>query len=149
MLQAENEASLRQEQIRQLSAMLKGLDGSYIDNRNGTVTDRRTGLIWSVFQIGPGGSPCVSLGEALRHVKQLEIAGYRNWRIPSVEELQAILQNEPVFPADRTHFFWTSERFWHGWNEMSFVFSPSNQSEWKKESAGVEQCGSVLAVRNP
>ena len=92
---------------------------------------------------------CVNHGEALRYVKQLEIAGHRNWRIPGVDELQTLLQNEPPFPADRTHFFWTSERFWHGWNEMSFVFSPDNHSQWKKASAGVEECGSVLAVRNP
>ena len=149
MLQAKSEASMRQAKINQLSEMLKGLEGCYIDNSNGTVTDRRTGLMWFVFHTSPDGKPCLNHSDTVQYVKELEIAGYRNWRIPSVEELQVILQSQPMFPADRSHFFWTSERFWHGWNEMSFVFSSDNHSQWKKASAGVEECGSVLAVRNP
>ncbi|WP_373498799.1 DUF1566 domain-containing protein [Desulfococcus sp.] len=149
LLQEKSDASRRQEKMHQLSGMLKNLGGFFIDNNNGTVTDKRTGLMWSIFHASLAGNSCVNHREALQYVNRLGTAGYRDWRVPSVEELQVILQTRPLFPADRSTFFWTSELFWHGWNEMAFIFSPHNNTEWKKESGRVEKCGSVLAVRNP
>ena len=127
--------------MHQLSGMLKNLGGFFIDNNNGTVTDKRTGLMWSIFHASLAGNSCVNHREALQYVNRLGTAGYRDWRVPSVEELQVILQTRPLFPADRSTFFWTSELFWHGWNEMAFIFSPHNNTEWKKESVGWKSAG--------
>ena len=148
-LQEKTAASRRQEKVLRMSTMLKGLGESFFDNNNGTVTDKRTGLMWSIFDANLVGNHCVNHRDAIQYVNQLGTAGCRDWRIPSVEELQIILQSRPLFPADRSTFFWTAELFWHGWNEMAFIFVPYNDTEWKKESARVEKCGSVLAVRNP
>ena len=137
----------RQEEAHRISSMLKDIGGSFIDNNNGTVTDKRTGLTWCISDAYLTGNKCVNHREALQYVSRLRTGGYGDWRIPSVEELQAILQTQPRFPASRSNFFWTSEMFWHGWNKMAYIFTPYKTVEWKKESARVEKCGSVLAVR--
>jgi outer membrane protein assembly factor BamD (BamD/ComL family) len=138
----------RQEEEHRISSMLKRLGSPFIDHDNGTVTDERTGLMWCIFDAYLVENHCVDHRDAHRYVRRLGTGGYRDWRMPSVEELQMLLQNRPQFPASRSTFFWTSELFWHGWNEMAYIFSPSVNAEWTKESAGVEKCGSVLAVRN-
>ena len=137
----------RQEEVDRISSMLKSIDGSFIDNSNGTVTDKRTGLTWCIADAYLTVNKCVNHREALQYVSRLRTGGYGDWRIPSVEELQVILQTQPRFPANRSNFFWTSEIFWHGWNKMAYIFTPYQSVEWKKDSARVEKCGSVLPVR--
>ena len=63
---------------------------SFIDNNDGTVTDRATGLMW---QKG-GSSKSLDNKGAKKYVKQLNkqrFAGYRDWRMPTAEELASIL----------------------------------------------------------
>ena len=137
----------RQEEVHRISSMLKIIGGSFIDNNNGTVTDKRTGLTWCISDAYLTVNKCVNHREALQYVSRLRTGGYGDWRIPSVEELQVILQTQPRFPASRSNFFWTSDIFWHGWNKMAYIFTPYQSVEWKKDSARVEKCGSVLPVR--
>lgn len=103
----------------------------YLDNGNGTVTDKRTGLLWMRASMGQrwNGAGCdyeakeYTLSEALEAVKQLNLSpahncGYYDWRVPSVEELSSIREpgNIPVidtkaFPNTPNGRFWTtSER---------------------------------------
>ncbi len=138
----------RQEEEKRISHMLKRLSGSFVDHHNGTVTDKRTGLMWCTFDASLAENRCFDHRDALRYVRRLGTGGYRDWRIPSPEELQQILETPPLFPASRSTFFWTSELFWHGWNEMAYILRPAAGAAWQKEPAEVEQCGSVLAVRN-
>jgi hypothetical protein len=140
-------AVLKSEEKHRISQWLRSAGISFIDNKNGTATDRRTGLTWCLFDTTDTGNQCITHREALQYVKNLNAGGYNDWRIPSVEELQIILQAQTPFPVNRTHFFWTSELFWHGWNKMAYVFTPDSTLKWKKESKKIENCGSVLAVR--
>ena len=60
-----------------------------IDNNDGTVTDKTTGLMWE-----KSGSSRFSNRRAKDYVKQLNkrrFAGYSGWRVPTVEELASLL----------------------------------------------------------
>jgi hypothetical protein len=85
----------------------------FVDNGDGTVTDRVTGLMWQ-----KRGSPSeVAFGGASEYVKALKaerFAGYTNWRLPTVEELCSLLepiQNNRGLHID-TVFSETSYAYW-------------------------------------
>ena len=65
------------------------------DNRDGTVTDRATGLMWQ-----KGGSlKSLDNSGAKRYLKQLKkqgFAGYSDWRIPTVEEMASLLARSRI-----------------------------------------------------
>ncbi len=59
----------------------------FVDNGDGTITDRATGLMWQQADNGEA----MGWGEALDYAFDLEHAGYRDWRLPNAKELQSIL----------------------------------------------------------
>ncbi len=59
----------------------------FIDNGDGTVTDRSTGLMWAKSDSGRA----MNWQEALAYAESLEIAGHSDWRLPGVKELQYIV----------------------------------------------------------
>ena len=60
---------------------------SYTDNNNGTVTDNVTGLMWSRSVDGQK----LSLSEAIQKAKDLNLAGYSDWRVPTIKELYSLI----------------------------------------------------------
>ena len=104
----------------------------FVDNGDGTITDKATGLMWE-----KGGSPTArSLKRAKFYVKKLNkvrFAGYSDWRLPTIEELASLVQKKeinglhanPVFNKKQTTC-WSSDegpvyvglqsgvtQFWH------------------------------------
>ena len=77
-----------------------GVSQSYTDNKNGTVTDTITGLLWQQTD-----SPSsLTWAEGLAACQGLGLGGYADWRMPSRKELLSIvnIQNyqhtvDPVF----------------------------------------------------
>jgi serine/threonine protein kinase/cold shock CspA family protein len=69
------------------------LENQYIDNSDGTVTDYATGLMWQ-----QSGSKNVMVYEDVgSYVRSLNITkpgGYRGWRLPTVEELVSLLDDD-------------------------------------------------------
>lgn len=59
----------------------------FIDNGDGTVTDRTTALMWMKEDSKKG----MSWEEALAYCESLELAGYTDWRLPNAKELQSIV----------------------------------------------------------
>jgi ribonuclease BN (tRNA processing enzyme) len=57
------------------------------NNHDGTVTDRATGLIWQTADSGKG----MDWKDALAYAENLTLAGEDDWRLPSVKELQSIV----------------------------------------------------------
>jgi hypothetical protein len=57
------------------------------DNGDGTITDTATGLMWQQDDDGIGRD----WPSALAYAEDLELAGYRDWRLPNIKELQSIL----------------------------------------------------------
>ena len=66
------------------------------DNGDGTVTDKATGLMWmkidsGKLQAGKNKDGKLNWQEALDWAENLEYAGYSDWRLPNVKELQSIV----------------------------------------------------------
>jgi hypothetical protein len=59
----------------------------FADNGNGTITDRATGLMWMQNDNGSA----VSWENALGYAENFSFAGYSDWRLPDVKELQGIV----------------------------------------------------------
>ncbi|MBK8780744.1 MAG: DUF1566 domain-containing protein [Anaerolineales bacterium] len=60
---------------------------AFADNGNGTVTDNATGLTWMQGDSGTG----MNWESALNYCEAYSAAGSDDWRLPSVKELQSIL----------------------------------------------------------
>jgi len=66
------------------------------DNGNGTVTDRATSLMWmkvdsGKLKAGKNKDGKLNWQEALAWAENLEYAGYSDWRLPNIKELQSIV----------------------------------------------------------
>jgi len=58
----------------------------YLDNGDATVTDLVTGLMWQQA-VGPK----VTYAEAVAGAKTFNLAGYSDWRLPSIKELYSLI----------------------------------------------------------
>ncbi len=105
---------------------------SYTDNGDGTITDNNTGLMWEKKVAGGGCLHCVNLtprwsvpgGSMVTIWDWLDdvnaeggtgFAGYNDWRIPNVKELQSIVDYErsnpsidPFFDPTAASDYWSS-----------------------------------------
>lgn len=64
-----------------------GVQASYTDNGDGTVSDNNTGLMW---QQNPGEK--MTWDEAHDMMNDFSLAGYDDWRIPTIKELYSLIQ---------------------------------------------------------
>ncbi len=64
-----------------------GVQRNYTDNGNGTVTDNNTGLMW---QKTPGAK--MTHEEAEAGAAGFNLAGYTDWRLPTIKELYSLIQ---------------------------------------------------------
>ncbi len=62
-------------------------ENKFVDNKNGTITDKSSGLMWSKEDSREG----MDWNEALSYAKNARIAGYSDWRLPTAQELQYIV----------------------------------------------------------
>jgi hypothetical protein len=86
------------------------------DNGDGTVTDRWEGLTWAKAD---SGRP-LTVNEADRYCRGLELAGKKGWRLPTFFELHQALyigleKDHPGLGLDRrvALFEWSGEAYWN------------------------------------
>ena len=75
-----------------------------LDNKDGTVTDRSTGLIWQQKDDGTKRS----WQKALAYCENLELPAQnsqKDWRLPNIKELSTIIDRSSNNPAINTTFF--------------------------------------------
>jgi hypothetical protein len=77
-------------------AQHQGPSPSYTDNGDGTVTDNVTGLMWqqSPDRNGDGRITIddkLTAGEAVEGADTFDLAGYDDWRLPSIKELYSLI----------------------------------------------------------
>ncbi len=59
----------------------------FVDNGDGTITDNATALMWTQADSGEG----MDWEAALAYAESFTYAGYEDWRLPNVKELQSIV----------------------------------------------------------
>ena len=96
--------------------------GNFTDNKDGTVSDSATGLMWQQAEGGSyqwggitnvGSNPLV---EALTYCTGLSLGGHSDWRLPNIKELASIMDyaqsnpaiNTTFFPNASANFYWSS-----------------------------------------
>ena len=109
----------------------------FVDNEDGTVTDNATGLMWQQSDDGN----TYDWEEAMSYCENLNLAGYSDWRLPNVKELQSIVDYtrspqatgtaaiDPIFGITEINdpdgnpghypFFWSSTSHLDGANPYS------------------------------
>lgn len=95
----------------------------FADNGDGTVTDSKSGLMWAKCAEGLSGSGCTigsadgyTWQEALDMAAGKSLAGYDDWRLPNINELHSIVEeqcgdpaiNLAVFPNTPSSVFWSA-----------------------------------------
>lgn len=95
----------------------------FADNDDGTVTDGKTGLMWAKCVEGLSAAGCTAgtaagytWQDALNLAAGKNLAGYGDWRLPNIKELQSIVErqcNSPainlaVFPNTPNSDFWST-----------------------------------------
>ena len=100
------------------------------DNKDGTITDFNTGLMWKKDE-----SPEMSLIQALKYCEDLTLAGYNDWHMPNIKEIATLIDlsfkdstwfHKEFFPDVKTTplgFYWSSSTFaaTFGWG-VNFQF---------------------------
>jgi hypothetical protein len=96
------------------------VEGRFVDNGDGTVTDNCTGLMWqkdTADTNGDGqidGDDRLPWCDGLAYCQNLTFAGHDDWRLPNIRELESIVDygrsgpaTDPVFGAVSS-FHWSS-----------------------------------------
>jgi hypothetical protein len=73
----------------------------FIDNNDGTITDKTSGLMWSKND----SKKAMTWKEALAYAQNSKLAGYNDWRLPNVKELQSIVDYSGIYPAINKYYF--------------------------------------------
>lgn len=104
-------------------------NNNFIDNNDGTITDTETGLMWTQNDSGV----LLDWENALLAAETLSLAGYTDWRLPSVKELQSIVDYSGLFPAIDTLFSCTpivneagDDDYGYYWSNTSALFQENN-----------------------
>ena len=137
-------------ETEKIVALLKETGGRFVDNKDGTVTDTKTGLMWCIVDSLLELQGCLDHDSAVKYVKDLKTGGHQDWRLPSEIELASIYKNEPFFPQRQADWYWTSRtyaRYSDGWQKMVHIVSTKREADWAKEKIDSRECGAVHAVR--
>lgn len=98
-------------------------ENRFLDNKDGTVKDTQTGLVWAREDSWQSESKWVTWDEAVehaRHLCRLNLGGLDNWRLPSPEEARTLyvssetnldkygkeIHLHPLFPSGSQAWFW-------------------------------------------
>jgi hypothetical protein len=82
----------------------------YTDNGNGTIIDHFTGLMWQKIP----SNDTISWEKALQYAENLSLAGFTDWRLPNIKELNSINDELKNAPSINSNFFTgvKSGRYW-------------------------------------
>jgi len=96
------------------------------DNDDGTVTDNQTGLMWLK---NAGLVSQRDWDRAINFCEGLKIAGYNDWRLPTVKELFSLVDPSQYRPALPEGHPFTNVQSSGYWSSSTYAFSTS--SAWR------------------
>lgn len=72
----------------------KKAESRFVDNGDGTITDNKTNLMWQKEDDGQ----TRTFKESEAYCKRLTLGGYRDWRLPNIDELRSVSDDwEQIF----------------------------------------------------
>jgi len=95
---------------------LKDSHERFVDNQDGTITDRYTRLMWPTGLDSRGTNKVLlAMGEIPQFLSELNIGGHTDWRLPSGHELRSLgeplrklnFPHEIIYP-DSSESYWTN-----------------------------------------
>ena len=107
----------------------------FVDNGDDTITDTATGLMWTKATVAKDQTH----KQATAAAAQLEVAGHKDWRLPTVEELFVLADRARKLPAIDTEVFPDTASDWY-WT--------STDSAWDPSCAWIVLFGNGLAYYN-
>lgn len=116
----------------------------FVDNQDGTVTDEATGLMWQQADDGSRRN----WQDALSYAENSTFAGYSDWRLPNIKELQSIVEyggQVGDWPAIDTRFFTLSSK--NTVADPMWVWSSTTQGDFKY-SADYISFGKAFSKKN-
>ena len=131
---ARQEEQARQEAIKAEQA--ERAQHEFVDNKNGTVTHKTTGLTWQKCSVGQtwAGDTCsgeatgMSWNDAMKLSNSF--AGYKDWRLPTKEELMTLrFCSDGKYETDGSCTYW-EEVTKPTINSVFFPNTPSNYLYW-------------------
>jgi hypothetical protein len=131
----------------QVSRQLRAVANRFADHTDGTVTDRVTGLTWSLLDSSLELGKCLSYDEAKEYVRQLNTGGHSDWRLPTAGELAALYKSKPFFPDTGAPWYWSSDSFSRGFHLVVDVVTSAPETVFKRMFKDEDSCGAVRAVR--
>jgi len=72
-----------------------------IDNGDGTVTDSETGLMWQKGSL----TTDLKWDETISYARNLTLAGYNDWRLPTISEIESLIDFHKYNPALNSEIF--------------------------------------------
>ena len=131
----------------QMVSKLQPVADRFVGKSDGTVTDRMTGLTWSLLDSHMDLGQCVSYRSAKAYIQDLDLGGHSDWRLPTAGELASIYKHRPFFPGTGAAWYWTSESFARGYHRVVDVVTSVPETVFARVSKSEDRCGAVRAVR--
>ena len=122
------------------------------DNGDGTITDRKTGLIWKQCVEGLSGNTCAigsaetfNWQQALQRAQTVNssggFAGFSDWRLPTIKELSSLVEHQCVdpainltrFPNASNHWLWSSSAVAGSADNAWGVYFNGGSTDWYNE----------------
>jgi len=146
-LEQRHRINLLKKNIRKLLNQSKG---RYVENKDGIITDTKTGLMWLMIDSEHMLGKCLTYNAAIKYVKNLTISGYDNWRMPTSPELINIYKKKPFFPCKEIKWYWTSNsysRYSINWSTVVDTVSSKKEISLKVMQKDSRECGAIRAIR--
>ncbi len=104
----------------------------FIDNADGTVTHKKTGLMWKRCAEGQNwsGSTCTGSAAGYDWYQATNLissaAGYSDWHLPTMAELVTIVEYQASKPAINTAIFPNTAQYAGFWSASTYTSIPGN-----------------------
>jgi hypothetical protein len=111
-------------------------NSQYIDHGDGTVTDKRTNLMWQKCLLGTSGLSCTGTSQLLdwKNAQLSAVAanhqsllGYTDWRLPNIKELMSLTERSCENPSMNMTVFTNQTGSGGVWS--SSIHSESTETE--------------------
>jgi outer membrane protein assembly factor BamD (BamD/ComL family) len=145
----QQEQAERERRVIKMQAVMESklADSSrYRANGDGTFTDLSTGLNWAILDSYQELGGCLTYEKAIDYIKSLRHGGHRGWRLPTANELAAIIKKTPYFPHSGAKWYWSAETAVKGYHSVANIVTAEHQPIFKRQQRAVTECGSVRAI---